>query len=82
MHTSLWFQWLLCVTVALNWLITLYILLIWHHLFSVSQHEKNNCPGKTGLPVSVSRPLKSRTTYPVWVYLVLSKQKRVNMFTL
>ena len=32
LHTSLWLQWLLCVTVALNWLITLHILLIWHHL--------------------------------------------------
>ena len=28
------------LTVALNWLSTLYILLIWHHLFSVAQHEK------------------------------------------
>ena len=27
MHTSLWLQWLLCVTVAFNWLITLHILL-------------------------------------------------------
>ena len=33
-------QLLLCVTVALNWLIIIYILLIWHHLFSVPQHEK------------------------------------------
>ena len=32
LHTSLWLQWLLCMTVALNWLITLHILLIWHHL--------------------------------------------------
>ena len=32
LHTSLWLKWLLCVTVALNWLITFHILLIWHHL--------------------------------------------------
>ena len=32
LHISLWLQWLLCMTVALNWLITLHILLIWHHL--------------------------------------------------
>ena len=32
LHTSLWLQWLLCATVALSWLITLHILLIWHHL--------------------------------------------------
>ena len=32
LHRSLWLQWLLCVTLALNWLITLHILLIWHHL--------------------------------------------------
>ena len=30
--TSLWLPWLLCVTVALNWFITLHIFLIWHHL--------------------------------------------------
>ena len=29
---SLCLQLLLCVTVVLNWLITLHILLIWHHL--------------------------------------------------
>ena len=28
----MWLQRLLCVTAALNWLITLHILLIWHHL--------------------------------------------------
>ena len=32
LHTSPWLQWLLWVTVALNWLITLHILLTWHHL--------------------------------------------------
>ena len=32
LHTSLWLQWLLCVTVSFNWLITFHILLIWHHL--------------------------------------------------
>ena len=32
LHTNLRLQWLLCVTVALNWLITLHVLLIWHHL--------------------------------------------------
>ena len=32
LHISLWLQWLLCMTVAWNWLITLHILLIWHHL--------------------------------------------------
>ena len=32
---------LLCVTVAWKWLITLHILLICHHLFSVPQHENN-----------------------------------------
>ena len=46
----LWLQWLMCVTVALNWLITLHILLIWYHLTMnpglnnvsiCSQHE--NC---------------------------------------
>ena len=31
LHTSLWLQLLMCVTVALNWLITHHILLIWHH---------------------------------------------------
>ena len=31
-HPSLWLQWLLCVTLAFNLLITLHILLIWHHL--------------------------------------------------
>ena len=32
LHTCLWLKRLLCVTGALNWLITLHILLIWHHL--------------------------------------------------
>ena len=33
LHTCLWLQWLLSVlSVALNWLITLHVLLIWHHL--------------------------------------------------
>ena len=32
LHTSLWLQWLLCMTVALNWLISLRVLLIWHQL--------------------------------------------------
>ena len=36
LHTGLW---LLYVTVALNWLITLHILLIWHHL-TIHHHEK------------------------------------------
>ena len=40
LYTSPWLQWLLCVTMDLNWLITLHILLIWQHLFSVPQHEK------------------------------------------
>ena len=41
LHTSLWLQWLLCITMASNWLITLHILLIWHHLtIFFSQHEK------------------------------------------
>ena len=31
LHTNLWLQWLVCVAVVLNWLITLHILLIWHH---------------------------------------------------
>ena len=42
LHTSLWLQWLLCVTVALNWLIIHHILLIWHHLFSVPYNEKTH----------------------------------------
>ena len=46
LHTSLWLQWLQRVIVALNWLITLHILLIWHHLFSVPQHEKKHLAGK------------------------------------
>ena len=32
LHTILWLQWLLCMTVAWKWLITLHVLLIWHHL--------------------------------------------------
>ena len=32
LHTSLWLQWLLCLNVALNWLIIFHIILIWHHL--------------------------------------------------
>ena len=32
LHTRLRLQWLLCVTVGLIWLITLHILLTWHHL--------------------------------------------------
>ena len=40
--TSLWLQSLLCVTVVLNWMITLHILLIWHHLtIFCSQHDKH-----------------------------------------
>ena len=41
-------QWLLCVTVALNWLITLHILLIWHHLtiFCSPTWKKNHLAGK------------------------------------
>lgn len=36
-----WFQWLLCVTAALNWSIPLLILCIWSNLLSVPQHEKH-----------------------------------------
>ena len=32
LDTSLWLQWLLCMTVVLNWFITVHIILIWHHL--------------------------------------------------
>ena len=28
-------------------------LLIWHHLFSVPKHKKDDCPGETGPPSSV-----------------------------
>ena len=73
-------QWLLCVTVALNWSITLHILLIWHHLtmFCSPTWTKNHCPGEMGLPLSVFQAVhkmslvlfsKSWMVYPVWVYL-------------
>ena len=64
LHTILWLQWLMCVTVALNWLITLHILLIWHHLFSVSKHEKIHCPGATGLSLSVFQAVHEMSLVP------------------
>ena len=41
--TSLWVQCPLCMTVDLNWLITLHILLVWHHLiiFCFLKHERH-----------------------------------------
>ena len=47
LHASLWLQWLLCVTEALNWLITLHILLILHHLTIIcSPTWKKHLAGK------------------------------------
>ena len=40
--TSLLWQWLLCKTVALIWLITLHILLIWHHITIFCSHTWQN----------------------------------------
>ena len=47
LHASLWLQWLLCVTVALNWLITVHDLLIWHRLIIVCslKWEEKQTPG-------------------------------------
>ena len=50
-HTSLWLQWLLCVTVTLKWLITLHLLLIWHRLtISVPQHKNPTWLGSSTGP--------------------------------
>ena len=48
LHTSLWLQ--------LNWVITVRIHLIWHHLFSVPQYENNN---NTWLGSSIEPMVKS-----------------------
>ena len=53
LHTSLWLQWLLCVTVALNWLIILHFLLIWHHMTNFSSPTWKKLSWWTGLPSSV-----------------------------
>ena len=43
----MWLQWLLCMTVALNWLTTIHILLIWHHqTISCSPTWKKHLAGK------------------------------------
>ena len=65
-HTTLWLQWLLCVTVALNLLITLHILLIWHHLtiFCSPTRKNNHCPGEKRTPlVSFPGIIRSRNVY-------------------
>ena len=60
LHTSLWLQWLLCVSVALNWLNTLHILLIWHHLnISCSANRKKQLAGKQVLERWWGHPLFS-----------------------
>ena len=70
LHTGLWLQRLLCVTVALNWLITLHILLIWHHLtIKSSPTWKKN----TSLRSSIGPMMKS--------YLQLRTFSRIRMRT-
>ena len=62
--TSLWLQWLLCMTVALNWLITLHIHLIWHHLtIFCSPTWKNTWLGSSIGPMMKSYSLPLRTFF-------------------
>ena len=71
LHTSLWLQWLLCLTVALNWLWSPSIFpwfgTIW--LFSVPQHENKN--KNTWLENSIGPMMRS--------YLQLRTFSRIRM---